>query len=432
MTPEFHTGKPPRTLIRKPPRILALSTGQVGNIGDICFTPALLALCRDHCPGIPVDVTGALWRDPAATARVRRDFPEANIIEGHLWDWDTGAPTPAVATALDRATLLLHGSGPWAHFGVHRPRDWDYLMGASLAWWLAADRGLPFGLLGHSFEGFAFPSDAVMRQILPRAAFVFPRETDSLRLLQEQGFGPAQCAFVPDCAWAFEGRDPEGADAFLERCGLGVGRRFVVAGSNGRSTAADLAVMAGAIDRIVCATGLDVLLGCEGERTLPAMREKLVPLLSVAARAKVHVPDAFWSAEVAASVCQRAATVVAGEIHLTIIAAGAGTPVVHHRHLGDRKPWASGDPAGNGYSGEGQVQADGRKAQVFADLGLADWCLTTADGAAAIAGMAISHINEASAARQRCATAVATARGRLTWAMGIAAACAVSPGGEQR
>ena len=407
----------------KQPRIFAVSSGQHINIGDVCFTPALLTLCQRHCPGIQVAVSGALQGNPELLATTRRQFPWAELLEGHLYCWDRGGMTPEVERAFSASTLAIHGSGPFVHFGQHRPRDWEYTMGSGLLWWLAADRGIPFGILGQSFEGFAYPSDAIFRRLLPQAAFVFARETDSLALLRRERLGPVLSAFVPDCAWAFEGRDEAGADRFLAEVGL-AGQAFVIMGCHTRTRAEDLPKFAEAIERVALATGLPVLLGGEDHRAVPFMREHIVPLLGAGARSRIRVPERFWTADSAASVCARAASVAAGECHLGIIAAGTGTPFVHLRNYGDNDPWSLGDPAGSAWPGEGKQRSDGRKAQIFTDLGLGDWCVASRASGADQAAPVIAQVANPAAARTRVAAAVKVAHARLAWAMGIVDACA--------
>lgn len=54
-------------------------------------------------------------------------------------------------------------------------------------------------------------------------------------------------------------------------------------------------------------------------------------------------------------------------------------------------------------------------------------CLTTADGAEAIADKATEQVRDAEAARKRVRQAVDWVRGRLGWAMRIVAATAGTP-----
>ena len=405
------------------PRIFAFSTGQVGNIGDICFTPALLTLMRRHCPGIAVDVAGALQNDEAAFAATTVEFPEYRLLRGHQWDWDTGAPTPHVAEAFAAATCVVFGSGPFMHFGQHQPRDWAYLMQTSLNCWQAADHGVPFIILGQSFEGFSYPSDAIMRGILPKAAAIFARESDSLAVLRKLRMAPPLSAAIPDCAWAYQGRDEAAADALLAETGL-AGNPFGVVGFRRNLTERELANAAETVDRLIAKTGMPVLLGGEDHRCTPAMVERLLPLLAPPIRAQIRPLPTFWNAPTAASVCARAAWILAGECHMAIIAAGTGTPVVHARCHGDNRTWAPGDPDGGAWPGEGRVRSDGRKAQVFADLGLADWCVVHGDGADGMVSAVQAQLADPAHARRRLAVARARVDDLHAFAMRITATCA--------
>jgi polysaccharide pyruvyl transferase WcaK-like protein len=405
------------------PRIFAFSTGQVGNIGDICFTPALLTLLRRHCPGIPADVAGALQNDEAAFAATAAEFPEYRLLRGHQWDWDTGAPTPVVAEAFDAATCMVFGSGPFMHFGQHLPRDWGYLMQSSLNCWQSADRGLPFVIMGQSFEGFSYPSDAIMRSILPKAAAIFTRESDSLAVLRKLRMAPPLSAAIPDCAWAYRGRDVAGADRLLAEAGLG-GGRFGIVGFRRNLTARELAAAAEAVDRLIISTGMPVLLAGEDHRSAPAMVERLLPALSPAARAQVRPLPRFWDAPTGASVCARASWVLSGECHLAIIAAAAGTPVVHAHCHGDNQTWTPGDPDGGAWPGEGRVRSDGRKAQVFADLGLGDWSSVLGEGADPLVAAVQAQLADPAGARSRLAAARTRVDDLHAFAMRVIATCA--------
>ena len=314
--------------------ILIRSSWQTANIGDIAHTPGLLALLRRHLP----EARLALWPgrlDRGVDGMLRRHFPEVEIL-------DPQDPA-AIDASIDRADLMLHGSGP------------GLVGAAALARWChRTDK--PFGIFGVTLGEIGERE----RPLLERAAFVFTRETASLGRLRAAGVDGEAVRFVPDAALATSARDDASARKLLAKKGLSEGRflcvvprlrktpyHLIYPGSrppqrvrqvkelNERTKKADHDKLVHAIVRYVRETGGKVLVCPEMTYQLDIIDELLLDPLPADIRPHVWAMRRYWLPDEALSVYAWAAAVLSIECHSPLLAVAAGTPGFHVRQPED-------------------------------------------------------------------------------------------------
>lgn len=361
------------------PRVLLREALQYENIGDSGRVPGTLRLLYAHVPGI--EVTLWPWRlHDRERALLRRAFPALRFADGEL-DRDGQPGTPSLAAAWERCGFLVSASKNAVTY-----RDW-------------ARTGRPYGLFGTAFdpvtsrrdrpEGDTLdalrvaidrrPSGDFDRQwgeraLYDRAAFIFCRDTLSLRYLRQQGLRPPVLEFGPEGCFALALRDERRAEAWRRRHGLHE-RPFLCVvprlrytpyyqvrqtprepadleldALNARSAIADHAPLRELIARWVERTGGRVVACPEMTYQIRTAREQLVDPLPETLRRHVVWRDEFWLADEAAAIYARASAVVSLECHSPIIALAAGTPAIYLRQ-----------------------PVDTVKGQMYRDLGLGDW-----------------------------------------------------------
>lgn len=377
------------------PCILLRSSWQTVNIGDIAHTPGVLRLLEEHLP----DAQLMLWPcniDRGVEPMLRAGFPRVQIVRGSLGN-DGEPSTPELRTAFDRATLLLHGSGP----SVVRAQDvegWRRLTGK------------PYGIYGVTVSGV----NDELRDLLSGARFVYCRDTISLETVRESGATPPVLEFAPDGAFGFHLRDEDRAAAYMAANGLEEGR-FVAAIPRLRYTPyheihhrepteedlrravvtaefqeADHAKLREALVLFVRETGLKVLACPEMIHEMRVAKESLVDPLPEDVKARVVWREDYWLPDEATSVYARALGVVSFEMHSPIMAAANGTPAVHLRQ-----------------------PTDTCKGQMWRDVGLSRWLFeideTTGED---IAGPLVAFATDRDGSREYLASAMGFVRQR--------------------
>lgn len=182
------------------PTILVLSGWQDMNIGDIAHTPGLLHMLEVFLPNHKL----ILWKrtkGEEADDMLRSQYPHIPIIYGNV-DGEKNVDSLEVREAFDKADLLLHGSGPTVRQ--------EHLE----AWIKHSDK--PFGILGVTIERMK----KGLKEVLKKASFVYTRETDSLRIIQNEGIDGQYVDFAPDATFFMDIRDDARADTFLKTHGL--------------------------------------------------------------------------------------------------------------------------------------------------------------------------------------------------------------------
>jgi polysaccharide pyruvyl transferase WcaK-like protein len=367
--------------------ILVRSSWQTVNIGDIAHTPGLVALLQRHLPEAHV----LLWPgglDRGVDRMLGRHFPDLEILDPD--------DSPAVDAAIDRADLMLHGSGPGL-VGA----------GALARWCQRTDK--PFGVFGVTLGEIGNRE----RHLLERAAFVFTRETASLEPLAEAGISGESVRFVPDAVLALSIRDESGAQELMAEQGLEEGRFLCVVprlrktpyhriypGSrspdwvrqatelNERTKRADHLKLVHTIIRYVRESAGKVLVCPEMTYQLDIMDELLLDPLPLDFRRHVRPMRRFWLPDEALSVYGRAAAVLSIECHSPLLAVAAGTPAFHVRQ-----------------------PEDGAKGQMYHDLGMSG-CVFEIDQITAegLAAAVMAGLSDGSAARAAANAKEAAAR----------------------
>ena len=129
------------------------------NIGDIGITPGLLRLVDEHLPGAEVTVV-ANTRAGETREYLQQRFPDCKVIATPFRE---NRPTPEFAEAFEKADLVLYNSGTTLSYGRWKS-DWNRTMRFAMPLELARDAGKPYGIYCHSFERFAWLSDAYFRE----------------------------------------------------------------------------------------------------------------------------------------------------------------------------------------------------------------------------------------------------------------------------
>lgn len=348
------------------PTILLRSSWAFGNIGDIAITPGMLRLIEQHMPGSRIILFPASAHQEIATYLADR-FANVDIVTGNFGH--LGEPmTPALREAFESADLYLHASGPNIAYG-HRPYDgptrmrgwrgfdWNATMGTLLQFYVAREMNLPFGCFGQGINFLAEPSHLVAQSILNNAAFLYTRETDSLKYSQSVGIDANIMGFVPDCTFAFDMRDQAGADQIMEQYQLEEGKFLVMilrssalSFTTEQREAIHCQQLRKLIRHWVDRTGLPVFLCPETRKDIEPTGRLLREPLPSKYKSFVRYYDKFWMPCLATSIYQRAHSMVTMDHHSAIMSLSVGTPTLHPR-----------DPMA------------GRKGQIFPDLDLGDW-----------------------------------------------------------
>lgn len=344
-------------------RVLLRSLWQTVNIGDVAHAPGTLRAFRRYAP----DVELTLWPrqiDSREREMLARFLPEVRIVEGTL-DHESGPLTPELRAAFDRADLLLHG--PASGLGAE----------ADLAWW-ARNAGRPYGFFGVSVDPVshpdfgalpqlaemitALPDDHIApgrRELLDGAAFLFCRDSLTLRYLRAQGIKTPVLDFGPDATFVFDLYDHDAADTVLAQHGLSDGEfvcviprlrytpYYKIRGTEPTATDhwrdaeneqyrdGEMTQLRGLVTTIARETGLRVLVCPEMSYEVELAKSEVVDQLPEDVRGSVAWLPYYWGVDEAAAVYTRAHSVVSMECHSPIMSAYASTPTIYVRQPTD-------------------------------------------------------------------------------------------------
>ncbi len=416
----------------KAPRLLLREALQYENIGDVGRVPGTIRILERHIP--EADITLWPWSlNEREREMLRKAFPKLHIVEGEI-DARGRASTPALTEAWARADLFL---SPAKNAKTY------------VEW---AATGRPYGLFGSAFDPITDrktrPEGATLAQhraaidqlrpgefarkfgdraLYEKAAFIFCRDTLSLRFLQREQLKPGVLDFGPEGCFALDLRDEPRAADWLKRHGL-AGEDYLcvvprlrytpyyrvknyprsasdyeVDALNDRTTTRDHAPLREMITLWVRQTGLRVVACPEMSYQIQTAKEQLIDPLPDDVKKRVIWRDTFWLPDEAAAIYARARAVVSVECHSPIIALAAGTPALHVRQ-----------------------PVDSVKAQMFADIGLGDWLFEIEQTSGADLWSALESIlSQPAAAHTRIAAAmqkVATLQRTMADAVARAAA----------
>jgi len=365
-------------------KILLRTGWQMRNIGDVCFTPAMLGALAKFIP--EADVT--CWAsniDESGRKLIRRDYPQAKFLDGRLVDG--GKPTPShLRSAFEQTDLFLYNSGMVINYGLHGAHDWEKTIGSVMPFYLANNSGKPYGTWAQTFDTFAPPSPIVLRRVLSDAKFLFTRDSISIGILKDAGIQGPHIAFAPDIAFQYRQRNDAAADAYLKAAGLERGK-FLVAiihyavldrpGVRERGPEY-VQKMREVLIRWVRETKLPILIAPEDDREIILGKEQLIDPMPADVKPYLKLRETFWLPDEALSVFLASRTMFNMEPHGNIMALANGLPCLHCFE------WAFG-----------------KKAQMFSDIGLGKWAFHLASATPAQMGDALMAVHRDYAAAQR-------------------------------
>ena len=348
------------------PTILLRASWAFGNIGDIAITPGMLRLIEQHIPGSQIILHPAN-ASHEITTYISNRFPQVKIVNGDFGNH--GKPMPAeLKEAYEQADLHLYASGPNLCYGHReydgpirtqgwRGFDWNATMTPLMPMYMAREMGVPFGVFGQGVNCFADSSQLVAKSILNDAAFFYTRETDSLEYSKSLGIQPDNMGFVPDCTFAFDMRDEDGADRLLEKHNLEEGKYLVVilrssalAFTTPQREAHHCWQLRELMKHWMDTTGMPVLLCPETRKDVEPTTRLLGEPMPAKYKHLIKDVGYFWMPCLATSIYQRAHSMLTMDHHSAIMSLSVGTPTLHPR-----------DPMA------------GRKGQIYNDLDLGDW-----------------------------------------------------------
>jgi polysaccharide pyruvyl transferase WcaK-like protein len=320
------------TTKKKGPSILLISGWNLYNIGDVAITPGFLRLVQTYIP--EAQVTVLLQTYPQELGKYLKDrFPDVQIIPN---EFKAGEKlSPQMEEAFAGADLLVLNSGMTLSYGYYGT-EWERYIPRLLAFMKANQLGVPFGIFGHSFDMIKPPAEILYRDVLNRAAFVYTRDSESLKVLKNAGVAAKTMSFGPDSTFAFDLRDDAKMRAFLQKHRLEPGKftafvprldvnRFRQDGREKEHAAQTV----GMIEKYVEAAQEPVVLVHEVTRMLEPVKTMVFEKLSEPARKYVRYEPEYWMPDEAASVYAVARMVVSMEMHSVILALAAGTPALH-------------------------------------------------------------------------------------------------------
>ena len=327
---------------KKQPVILVVSGWQDVNIGDIAHTPGFLNVLQTFIP----DAKIILWKKSKGEEvekMLEKDFPRVKIIYGNV-DADKNVDNPEITDAFKAADIMIHGSGP----GVVGEVNLE-------AW--AKFSNKPFGIYGTTIQ---FISDR-LKALLQKAAFIYTRETESIKKLAEKGITGDHIAFAPDATFYMKIQDKPKAAKFLQENKLEP-QKFICAiprlrvtpyyqfrpnnagwtaekiksvnELNAAKKEVDHAKLREAMIAWVRETGNKVLVCPEMTYQVDIMDELLIDPLPEDVKPHV-IKRGYWLPDEAASVYAQAHSVLSFECHSPIIAAANGVPFFYLRQPED-------------------------------------------------------------------------------------------------
>lgn len=351
--------------------ILLYSGWQTSNIGDVGHTPGTLATLEKYIPEANVILWARTMND-AKKAMLMKRFPNLEIVYGNTTDM-VKPEGETLKNAIKKADIFIWNSGMHFNFGVFGK---DYNVVANMLFPLnyCIEQGIPFGIYGHSFDKFEDYSHLAFRPTLDKAAFIYCRDSESLKFIKQLGFQCPVMDFVPDAVFGIDVKDNDKANVFLKENGLKAGKFLAyiprtntpkINAQTGKGDLLNPLTISGELmaenelwmqktrDIIswwVRTTKMKVLLSPEMDKEIKYSKEWIYDKLDVDVQKMVVWRSTFWTVEEANAIYAQAHTVFGIEPHSLIMAMTSGVPVVHMR-----------------------AQKHGKKAYMFSDLGLGEW-----------------------------------------------------------
>lgn len=307
----------------------------VKNIGDVGHTPGTLRFLEQHLP----DAKLILWAkntNAAVDAMLVKRFPKVEIVKGSLTEKDG-----PVQQAIARSDFFLRGPG--------MGQDTDFMR-------YCIKLGKPWGLQGQSyFPDMVTGNGGTERAVLlNQAAFIYCRDSKTLKMLQDLGVKPPVLEWGPDGCFGIDVRDEEKAIARLKKHGL-EDKKFITMQLRTHSptspgvddkrpqklnplnpTPENIAddtrrakVYQDVIAKWVKETGGKVVIAPEVYKEMEYNKKFIYDPLPEDLKKHVVNFDEFWNVDEACSFYTRAHTVICHEPHTPIMALAMGTPMMH-------------------------------------------------------------------------------------------------------
>lgn len=348
-----------------PTQVLVRSSWQTVNIGDVAHSPGTLHAFRR----VQQDVDLVLWPwslDAREREMFARYLPEVRVIDGEL-DADGEPTTAELRRAWQEADVLVHGSGP----GPVRAADvrvWQQRTGKPSAFFgITVDpweRPQPYTLAEQAMMIDTLPPGDLppeRRDVFAASAFLYCRDSLSMRYLQRQEVTGPVLDLGPDATLLHRWYDDAAADRTLEAFALQEGRYLCVVprlrwtpyhripgrgvpasremwrrdAVNAVHVHADMAPMRAAIEAWVRESGGQVLICPEMSYAVETGERYLAHGYPDDIQPHVKHLDRYWQLQEAAAVYRRAAGVLSQECHSPLLATAAGVPSLYVREPTD-------------------------------------------------------------------------------------------------
>lgn len=322
--------------VPKPQKTVLLQCGwAVKNIGDIGHTPGTLRFLEQYLPEANVILWAAQTNQQVDSMLMKR-FPKLEIVKGSLAE-----KGGAVQQAIKRSDFFLRGPG----------------MGQSTDFMKYCNSiGKPWGLQGQSYfpDMVTGPGAEERKALLNSAAFIYCRDSKTLKTLRDAGVKPPILEFGPDGCFGIDVRDEQKALARMAKHKLEE-KKFITLQLRTHSpsspgvddkrpqklnplhpTPQNIAddtrrakVYQNLIAMWVRHTGWKVVIAPEVYKEMEYNKKFVYDPLPDDLKKHVVNFDEFWNVDEACSFYARAHTVICHEPHTPIMALAAGTPMMH-------------------------------------------------------------------------------------------------------
>jgi polysaccharide pyruvyl transferase WcaK-like protein len=327
---------PAAAKVPQPQKTVLLQCGwAVKNIGDIGHTPGTLRFLEQYLPEAKV-IFWAQNTNPQVDAMLMKRFPKLEIVKGSL-----SQKNGPVQESIRRSDFFLRGPG----------------MGQSTDFMKYCNQlGKPWGLQGQSYfpDMVTGPGAEERIALLNSAAFIYCRDSKTLKTLQDVGVKPPVLEFGPDGCFGIDVRDEEKALARMQKHGLEE-KKFITMQLRTHSpsspgvddkrpqklnplhpTPENIAddkrrakVYQDVIAMWVMKTGWKVVIAPEVYKEMEYNKKFIYDPLPDDLKKYVVNFDEFWNVDEACSFYARAHTVICHEPHTPIMALAVGTPIMH-------------------------------------------------------------------------------------------------------
>jgi hypothetical protein len=307
----------------------------VKNIGDIGHTPGTLRFLEQYLPEAKVILWAANTNQQVDSMLMKR-FPKLEIVKGSLSQKDG-----PVQEAIKRSDFFLRGPG------MGQPTDFMKYCNQV---------GKPWGLQGQSYfpDMVTGPGAEERIALLNTAAFIYCRDSKTLKTLQAAGVKPPVLEFAPDGCFGIDVRDEAKALARMSKHGLEE-KKFITMQLRTHTptspgvddkrpqklnplhpTPENIAhdtrrakVYQDLIAMWVKQTGWKVVIAPEVYKEMEYNKKFIYDPLPDDLKQHVVNFDEFWNVDEACSFYARAHTVICHEPHTPIMALAVGTPMMH-------------------------------------------------------------------------------------------------------